>query len=102
MTKADAEDRFFADEIADLSSLILQRFRIAGAIREKHSIRIQRQHVVRRCERGNHGYASANLHQSPQNIALDSVIVGDHVAPWLGCVAYTLRGGTARYRFVPS
>src|SRR5258706_8985597 len=42
MAQADAEDGLFADEIADLLGLILQRLRIAGAVREEHSIRIER------------------------------------------------------------
>ena len=49
MAQADAEDRFLADQFADLLRLELERLGIARPVREKHAVRLERQHVFGRC-----------------------------------------------------
>ena len=84
MAQADAEDGLLADQLAHLLRLGFERLGIAGAVREKHAVGLQRQHVFGGGPRGHHRDAAAHVHQPPQNVALDAEIVGDHVAERLG------------------
>ena len=59
--------------------LKFERLGIAGAVREKNAVRLQRQNILGGRQRGNHRHARAGLHQLPQNIALDAEVVRDHV-----------------------
>ena len=45
VAQADAEDGLLADQLADVADLGCERLRIAGTVREKHAVGLQRQHV---------------------------------------------------------
>src|ERR1043166_1860601 len=59
VAEADAENRYPADQLSHLSSLILERFRIAGTIREKNTLRLKRKHVFGGRRRRHHGQPAA-------------------------------------------
>src|SRR5579862_6682165 len=101
MAEADAKNRLLADQIADLLSLILKRFGIAGAVRKENAVRVERQDVFGRCKSRHHGNAGADLHQTPQDVPLDPVIVGDDVTPGIRGVAYRFGRRTREYRLLP-
>ena len=82
--QADAEDRDPADQLAHLRGLKLERLGIAGAVREEHAVGLQREHVFGRGGRGHHRHAAADVHQPAQDVALDAVVVGDHVEARFG------------------
>ena len=48
MAQADAEHRLLADQFADLLRLEFERLGIARAVRKKHAIRLERQHIFGR------------------------------------------------------
>ena len=79
MAEADAEDRRLADQFADLRGLVLERLGIAGAVREKHAVGLERQHVFGGGARRDNRHAAAGVDQAAQDVALDAEIVGDHV-----------------------
>src|ERR1700736_4019808 len=67
VTETDAEDGLFADQFPDIRDLGLERLRVARAIREKDSIRVEGQDVFGGGQRGNYSDAAAHLHQAAQN-----------------------------------
>src|SRR5207244_8553510 len=54
MPKANPEDRFFAHQTAHGFMCIGKRGRITWSVGKKNSVRIKREHLVRRCRCGNH------------------------------------------------
>ncbi len=60
---------------------VIARLRIAGTVREKHPVGLQRQHVFRGRLRRHHGHAAAVRGELAQDVALDAEIVGDDVEP---------------------
>ena len=64
--------------------LRVQRLGIAGAVREKHAVGLEREHVFGGSERRHDGHFAARVHQPAQNILFDAEIVGDHVEARLG------------------
>src|SRR5215469_4077200 len=80
LAETDAENRLLADQLAYLANLTLERFGIARAVGEKNPIGIERQDVLGGRSRGHDRHASAGLHETAQNVPLDSVIIGDDVA----------------------
>ena len=77
--QADAEDRHPSRHIPDRLLRVHHRIRIARTIGEKHSVRLQRQHVFRRGLGRNHRHIAARTHQPPQNVVLDSIVEGNHL-----------------------
>src|SRR6185437_11769005 len=76
--EADAEDGHAAQEPANALHRIRARLRIAGAIREKHAVRLQRQHF-RRWRLGRHHLHPATVGgELAQDVALDAEVVRDH------------------------
>ena len=61
-----------------VSTRVGDRLRIAGAVREKHAVRLQRQHVFGRGLRRHHGHVAVRVHQQAQDVLLDAEIVGHH------------------------
>ncbi len=47
VTKTDSENRCLPDQLSDLRCLMRERLRIARTIREKNTIRSEREHVFR-------------------------------------------------------
>ena len=84
MAQADAEDRHLPISLRTCAAWYVERLRIARAVRQKHAVRLQRQHIFGRSSGRHHRHAAAHLHQPPQDVALDSEIVGDHVKARLG------------------
>ena len=57
--------------------------RIAGSVREKNSVGIEREHLFRSCRCGNNRDAKSFLAQQAQNIFLHAVIVsGNAKSDW--------------------
>ena len=79
MAEADAEDGRAAEQLADVGDLRFERLGIAGAVGEKHAVGLERQHVFSGSQGRNHGDAAAGVRQTPENVALDAVVVGDYV-----------------------
>ena len=49
LAEADAEDRFLADQLANLGGLELERFGIARAVRQEDAVGVQREDVLGGC-----------------------------------------------------
>ena len=77
MAEADAEDGDFAHHAANVVLRVGHRLGIAGAVGEKHAVRLHRQHIFGAGGRGNHGDAARLAHQATQDVLLDAVVVGD-------------------------
>ena len=101
VSQADAEDRLLADQLANVADLRDQRLRIARAVGEKDSVGIERQHVLRAGQRRHHGDPAPRMHQPPQNIVLDAVIVRDHVVAGFGLPADQIGGRTLLHGLGP-
>ena len=101
MAQADAEDRDFADQFADLRGLVVERLGIAGAVREKHAVGLQRQHIFGGGAGRDHRNPAAGMHQAAQDVALDAEIVGDHVMADLGVCAFAFGGRAADQAVLP-
>src|SRR3954462_8908623 len=81
MPEADTEYRRFADELANVLDLGLERFGIARAVGEEDTVGLERQHVLGGSQRRHYRHAASNLHQPAKDIVLDSEIVSNHVMP---------------------
>src|SRR6185295_2432374 len=75
LTQTDAEDRHAPDKFANLRDLKFERLRIPGSVREKHTIRLQREHIFGGRPGGNHRKSAPYMHQAAQNVPLDAEIV---------------------------
>src|SRR5579875_2604391 len=83
MTEADSKDGLASGQFADILLGVCDRFRVAGAVREKNAVGIEREHVFRGSLRRNHSDTAALLCQHTENILLDAEIIGDDVQ--VGC-----------------
>ncbi len=79
MTEADAEDGHLADEVSDLSGLVLKRFRIARAIGKKDAGGTEGEDVFGGGIGRDNGYAGTDFDKMAEDVALDAVVVGDDV-----------------------
>src|SRR5271170_3432406 len=77
MPEADAEHRLFAQNARDRSVSVRQRRRIARTVRQKNSVGIVREYLIRSRGRRNHVDAKTGRDQPPQNVQLDSVVERD-------------------------
>src|SRR5215470_3779973 len=77
MAEADAEDRLFAEELLDVLSRIRHRVGIAGTVREKDAVGIEREHILGGRRRGNDFDAASRLRETAQDVALDAEVVRD-------------------------
>src|SRR4030081_1317821 len=76
MSKADSEDGLAAHETANIVDRVGAGLRIARAIRQEHSVGLQRQHVFRcRLRRDNRYLASFSAKLS-QDVLLDAKVIG--------------------------
>ena len=78
MAEANAEDRHAAEQLANIRDGVGDRLGIAGAIREKNAVGLQREHVFRGSLRRDDGHVAIVIDEQAQNILLDAEIVGDH------------------------
>src|ERR1700676_5573472 len=79
MSEADSEDGLAAHEPPDVVDRVGAGLRIAGTIRQEHSVGLQREHILRsRLRRDDRHFATLSA-QLAQNILLDAKIVGDNV-----------------------
>src|SRR5579883_1125988 len=99
MPQADPEDRHAPDQFADLRRLMLKWFGIARPVREKHAVRLEREHIFGRRPRRNHGQFASRQTQAAKSIVLDSEIVSDNAKARLGRIALKIRGRAHLYRF---
>ena len=102
MAEADAEDRFLADQLANLGGLELERFGIARAVGQEDAVRVQREDVLGGCAGRNDGNVGAHVAQTPKDVALDPEIVRDHVIAFLGGGLQDLRRRAGFHRLVHS
>ena len=72
------------------------RGRIAGAVGQKHAVRLHRQNVFGRGRRRHHRDLAAFAGEQPQDVALDAVVDRDHVEFRRGLPAKTLFPGPRR------
>src|SRR5882757_3919097 len=76
VAQANAEDRLFADERADCFVRVIYYGGIAGAIREKNTVRIRGERFIRRRGGRKDAYLETMLAQAAQDIDLQTVIDG--------------------------
>ena len=74
-----------------LSICACKRLGIAGAVREKDAIGLQREHVFGGGERRDDGHVAAGMHEAAQDVLFDAEIVGDDVIARLGRGARAVR-----------
>jgi hypothetical protein len=80
--EADAEYRQVGgQQFRDRPDRVVARLRIARTVRQEHAVRIQRQHVAGGSGRRHHREPASLVGQQPQDVALDAVVIGDHVQP---------------------
>src|SRR5215469_16271083 len=79
MPQADSENRLAAHQAANRVDRIRTWFRIAGAVRQEDSIRLQCEYIFRWSLRRNDGDFASLTAQLAQNVLLDSEVIGDHV-----------------------
>ena len=79
MAEADSKDRFLAEQRTNIPDSVFEWLGIAGTIREKHTVGLQRQYVLRRCGCGNDGNLRAAPREISQNVRLDSEVVSNDV-----------------------
>ena len=85
VAKTDAEDRLLPDQFPDLPRLIDQRLGIAGTVGEEDAVGLSARARPRRdVAAGTTVTRQPDWHQAPEDVALDSVIIGDHVVPGRG------------------
>src|SRR4051794_3678224 len=81
MTETDAKDRLLSHQPTYRLMCVWQRARIARAIGEEVAVRIQREHLFRRCLCRNNRDAESLPPQTAQDVFFDAVIVGDNLMP---------------------
>src|SRR5262249_27556416 len=96
VSEADSEDRSLADQLADVLRLALQGLVISRAVREEHAVGIEREDFFRAGQRRDDRDFAAMLHESAQDVVLDSEIVGDNMQRRLIAVLAAL--GTDDFR----
>src|SRR4051794_22765518 len=82
MSQADSEDRLAAHQAADVVYRVGAGFGIAGAVGEKNSVGLQRQHVFRWSLRRDNRHLATFAAQLAQDVVLDAEVVGDYVEAW--------------------
>src|SRR3977135_3867039 len=75
MSQADSENRLPSHQTPDVVDRVRAGFGIARAVRPKHSVGLQRQHVLRRRLRRDNCHLAAFSAQLAQNILLDAEVV---------------------------
>src|SRR5437773_9858372 len=76
VAETDPEDRDRAiGEVSDRAHRVRDGCGVAGAVREKDSVRLELPHTFGRCFRGDHGHATIALCETPENVALHAVVV---------------------------
>ena len=83
MTQADAEQRLAArQELLDLRHREPPgRRRIARAVRQEDAVRLERQDLLGRGGRRHHRHPQVEAGERAEDVALDSIIDGDHMMP---------------------
>src|SRR3954470_956536 len=76
VAEADAEDRRFAHQLANLLSLMREGLGIAGSVRKEHAVGLQGEDILGRSACWNHRDVAAGMHEAAQDVAFDAEIVG--------------------------
>ncbi len=76
MSEANTEDRNAAEELLNILDGVADWLRVAGTIRKKNSVRLKVENVLGRRLRRNYPDVAVVINQKPQNILLDTEIVG--------------------------
>ena len=79
VAETDAEHGNRSHEIAHRRHAVVEHLRIAGAIGEKHPVRLVGEHLCRRGSARQHGDPAAGADQMPRDIPLHAVVEGDNM-----------------------
>src|SRR5271169_6234523 len=79
MSQADSENRLPSHQATNVVDRVGAGLGISRAIRKKHAVRLQRQHVLRRRLSRDDRHLAAFSAQFAQNVLLDAEIIGDYV-----------------------
>ena len=101
VAQADAEDRPLTDEFAHGAMHVIQRGRITRPGGKKDAVRVERQHLRRAGARRDHPHLEPVLPQPAQDVALQTVIVGDDVVAHRRQLGHLRIGVTGGARHVP-
>ncbi|MEY3457592.1 MAG: hypothetical protein RL215_749 [Planctomycetota bacterium] len=78
-SEADAEDRFFADEVADGIDGVGEWFRIAGSVGEEDAVGVECEDFAGGSGTGNDGDAAAEIAEVACDVPFHAVVDGDDV-----------------------
>src|SRR5690349_20700414 len=79
MSEADSENGLPPHQASNVVDGVRAWFRIAGAIREKNSVRLQPKNIFGRRLRRDDCYFATYASQFSEDVVLDPVIVGDNM-----------------------
>src|ERR1700722_20643351 len=77
MAEADAENRDSAGELANILDGVGDGLGIAGTVRKKNTVRLQREDVFGGGSCRDDGHIAAMVDEKPEDVLLDAVVVGD-------------------------
>ncbi len=77
MSQAYAEDRLLAEKRAQRPVEVVHGRRVAGAVRQEHSVWVARENVIGRRRGGDDGHVATGLGEAPQDVVLDAGIERD-------------------------
>ena len=77
VAEADTKDRDSAEKLADIFNRVVDRFGIAGTVREEDSIWFERENILGGGFCWNYRNVAAVIHKEAQDILFDPIIVGD-------------------------
>src|SRR5262245_60941442 len=82
MSKADAEDRSFADELTNGLLSVAERLRVAWTIGQEHAVRVGREDLLGGSRARHHRDIAADLRQTAQDVPLHAEIESDDAMPF--------------------
>ncbi len=102
IAEADAEDRRLADQLAYVRNLIdAAGSGSARPVRKKYAIRLERENVFGRGERGHDSHFATGVYEAAKNVLLDPEIVSDDVMFRFGIFAREIGRRALADTFVP-
>src|SRR4051794_37501669 len=79
VAQTNPEDRLLAQQAANGGNRVLQRLRIAGAVREENSIGLMFEDIFRSRGAGQNRDAATQIEQVPRNVPLHAEVERNHV-----------------------
>ena len=84
MPQTNPKDRLFPHQPAHCVVCVTEDRGIAGTVRKKNSVRIERENFFCRCRRRHHRHAKTILPEPAQNIFFDAIVVGNNSVVYVG------------------